>query len=171
MSASDQTPFPLEGGRAGDEGAARDLGHRPARGAVLKARRLRREATVAERLLWAELRKSNWKFRRQAPIGPYIADFVHHGSRLVIEIDGYYHTLPDKQARDLARTEWLNSKGYRVIRFDEADVRRYVAAVIARILAETVSPSSQTLPPSRGKGLPAPPFNGVGEERRDYAFA
>ena len=98
MSASDQTPFPLEGGRAGDEGAARDLGH-------------------------------------------------------------------------LARTEWLNCQGYRVIRFNEADVRRDVAAVIARILAETVSPSSQTLPPSRGRGLPAPPFDRVGEERRDYAFA
>ena len=94
-------------------------------------------------------------FRRQAPIGPYIADFVHHGSKLVIEIDGYHHSLPDQQVRDAAWTKWLNEKGYRVIRFDEADVRRDVAAVIARILAETVSPPTQTLPPSRGKGLPA----------------
>jgi very-short-patch-repair endonuclease len=149
-----RAPFPLEGGRAGVGGEARDLGLRPARGGVERARRLRKESTVAERLLWAEIRKLKSNFRRQAPIGPYIADFAHHGSKLVIEIDGYHHTLPEQQARDAARTRWLNAKGYRVIRIDETNVRRDVAAVIARILAETVSPPTQTLPPSRGKGFP-----------------
>jgi very-short-patch-repair endonuclease len=92
--------------------------------------------------------------RRQAPIGPSIADFVLHRSKLVIEIDGYHHTLPEQQAR-ATRTKWLKEKGYRVIRFDEADVRRDVAVVIARIHAEAVFPPTQTLPPSSGKGLPA----------------
>ena len=154
MSEHD-APFPLEGGRAGVGGEARDLGYRPARGGVVRARRLRKESTVAERQLWTEIRKLKSNFRRQAPIGPYIVDFVHHGAKLVIEIDGYYHSLQEQQARDVARTEWLKAKGYHVIRFDEADVRRDVAAVIARILADTVSPPTQTLPPSRGKGLPA----------------
>jgi very-short-patch-repair endonuclease len=104
-------------------------------------------------VLWPELRKLKRNFRRQAPIGPYVADFAHHESRLIIEIDGYHHTTPEGQARDAARTAWLNGIGYRVIRFDEALVRKDPAAVIARILAEAVSPPSPTLPPSRGKGV------------------
>jgi len=149
-----QTPFPLEGGRAGDGGGAvaERLAHGPAAGGVARARRLRREMTVAERMLWAELRKLKLNFRRQAPIGRYVADFVHPASRLVVEIDGPRHDQPEIAERDLVRTDWLKSQGYRVVRFPEKQVRDALAAIVERIVAEAAPPPSPTLPPSRGKG-------------------
>ncbi len=144
-------PFPLEGGRAGVGGDT--VSGKPTNIKTARARRLRQEGTVAERVLWPELRKLKRNFRRQAPIGPYVTDFAHHESRLVIEVDGYHHTTPEGQARDAARTKWLKEIGYRVIRFDEALVRKDPAAVIELILAEAVSPPTPTLPPSRGKGV------------------
>ncbi len=143
--------FPLEGGRAGVGGDT--ASGKPTNAKVVRARKLRQEATVAERALWPELRKLKRNFRRQVPFGPYVADFAHHESRLIIEVDGYYHTTAEGQARDAERTRRLNEIGYRVIRFDEALVRNDTAAVIARILAEAVSPPSPTLPTSRGKGV------------------
>jgi very-short-patch-repair endonuclease len=147
------TPFPLDGGRAGDGGAAPPPQDKPqhAKGAVKRARRLRRESTVAERLLWAELRKLNLNFRRQAPMGRFIVDFVQHSAKLIVEIDGPLHDLPEKQISDAARTKWLESQGYRVLRFPEAAVRNDLYTVVDRIVAEA-SPPSPTLPPSRGEG-------------------
>ncbi|HEX6861127.1 MAG TPA: DUF559 domain-containing protein [Caulobacteraceae bacterium] len=168
-------PFPLDGGRVGD-GGGRLSGKSPdgvtaeaapppsqpfprpggrarhASGAVPRARRLRADMTVAERVLWKELRRLKMNFRRQAPIGRFVVDFVHHDSRLVVEIDGYYHDDPERQARDLQRTAWLQSQGYRVIRFAENAVRDSLFEVVERIAAEAVPPPSPTLPPSRGKG-------------------
>ena len=145
----ERSPFPLEGGRAGDGG---DYGLRPAPGSVKRARRLRKEQTVAERALWAALRAKKMNFRRQAPIGPYVADFVHHASRLVVEVDGYYHTTTDGALRDLARDAWLEGRGYRTLRFPEALVRDEIESVTLQIVAAAASPPSPTLPPSRGKG-------------------
>ncbi len=144
-------PFPLEGGKAGIGGDT--VSGKRADPKITRARRLRREATVAERLLWAELRKLKLNIRRQVLIGRYVADFAHHESRLIVEIDGYHHTLPDRAEQDAARTAWLNAAGYRVIRFEEAAVRVDAAAVAGRVLAETVSPPTPPLPPSRGKGV------------------
>ena len=121
-------------------------------GGVERARRLRREMTLAERVLWKQLRKLEMNFRRQAPIERYIADFVHHESRLIVEVDGPVHDEPEVQARDLQRTAWLQSRGYRVIRFSEKEVRDNLFAITERIAAEAVPPPSPTLPPSRGKG-------------------
>jgi len=73
--------------------------------------------TLAEKKLWAALRKRDLNIRRQAPIGRYVADFISHAAGLVIEIDGPLHDLPDENLRDAERTLWLNSQGYRVIRF------------------------------------------------------
>jgi very-short-patch-repair endonuclease len=147
------TPFPLDGGRAGDGGAAPRSHDKPqhALGAVKRARRLRRESTVAERLLWAELRKLNLNFRRQAPIGRFVVDFVQHAAKLIVEIDGPIHDLSEKQLSDITRTKWLESQGYRVLRFPEATVRNDLYSVADRIAVEA-SPPSPTLPPSRGKG-------------------
>ena len=82
------SPFPLDGGRVGDGGDPVDgrapLRPRHAEGAIPRARRLRRQPTVGERLLWADLRKLGLNLRRQAPIGRYVADFVHFESRLVV---------------------------------------------------------------------------------------
>jgi very-short-patch-repair endonuclease len=81
------------------------------------ARRLRRDLTPAERLLWRYLRSrglSGFKFVRQEPIGPYVVDFVCRERRLVVEIDGGQHAT-DK--RDAIRDQWLTDRRYRVLRF------------------------------------------------------
>lgn len=100
-----------------------------------RARRLRKEQTPAEATLWHRLRDgrlNGLKFRRQHPIGPYIADFYHPQARLVIELDGGDHL--NQQEYDTSRTEWLNSQGYRVIRFTNDDVRYHIDLVLAQII-------------------------------------
>ena len=141
-------PFPPRGGRAGDGGPHRGVG-KPAPAAVARAKRLRKTATVAERLLWQGVRKLNLNIRRQVPIGNYIADFASHAARLVIEIDGPRHDEPAEKKRDAARTTWLKDAGYRVIRFPETVVRNDLYTVVNRIASE-LSPPSPTLPPSAG---------------------
>jgi very-short-patch-repair endonuclease len=148
-------PFPLDGGRVGDGGgnlSAEGARPRHTPGAIPRARRMRREPTVAERMLWAELRKLNLNVRRQAPIGRYIADFASHTARVVIEVDGPIHDEPEVQARDAERTAWLESQGYRVIRIPEKMVRDRLHKVAERLAAVLAPPPSPTLPPSRGKG-------------------
>ncbi len=78
--------------------------------------------TRPEQKLWTLLRKRDLNIRRQTPIGRYIVDFVSHAARLVIELDGPSHEEPDANLRDAERTLWLNSQGYRVLRFPNADV-------------------------------------------------
>lgn len=155
MTGDNTSPFPLDGGRAGDGGGSRSAATpRPhhATGAVPRARRLRREQTVAETMLWEALRKRKMNFRRQAPIGRFVVDFVHFASSLIVELDGYFHEQPDRRIRDLERTAWLQSQGFRVIRFPEKRVRDDLTAVVEQIVADTAPPPSPTLPPSRGKG-------------------
>jgi len=87
---------------------------------VKRARRLRRASTEAEKLLWRKLRARQLggaKFRRQAPIGPYIVDFVSFEHKLVVEIDGGQHNAPAGQQHDINRTAWLETQGFRVLRF------------------------------------------------------
>ena len=140
-------------------------------GAVKRARRMRREMTASEKRLWAALRKLDIGFRRQAPIGRYIADFAQHSSKIVIEVDGGCHRLPDVEARDATRDGWLMSQGYRVIRIpnDQAYADPWSVAEMAMalidgkegaasapsgyfVVASLPTPPSPTLPPSRGKG-------------------
>src|SRR5207249_7928861 len=90
----------------------------PAAGARPRARALRRNMTDAERRIWQTLRSQQmqgYKFRRQAPIGRYIADFVCHEARLIVEIDGGQHDclLP----REAERSGFLQNEGYRILRF------------------------------------------------------
>ncbi len=107
---------------------------------------------MAERLLWQRLRLKKMNFRRQAPIGRFVVDFVQFETRLVIEVDGYHHQRPERQAQDRLRTLWLESQGFRVIRFEESRVRNDLDAVIEEILTQAAPPPTPTLPPSRGKG-------------------
>jgi very-short-patch-repair endonuclease len=82
------------------------------------ARRLRKEMTDAERLLWSQIRHrqlAGCRFRRQAPLGRYIVDFVCFERRLVVELDGGQHR--QQREYDEQRTRWLNSQGFRVVRF------------------------------------------------------
>jgi very-short-patch-repair endonuclease len=83
------------------------------------ARRLRRDLTEPERLLWMLLRDrrfAQYKFRRQVPIGPYIADFVCFSAKLVLELDGVQHLEARQAAHDLQRTAHLEQAGFRVLR-------------------------------------------------------
>ena len=85
-----------------------------------QARRLRRDMTNAEAMLWRLLRGSQvdgLKFRRQVPLGPYIADFLCFQYRLIVELDGPPHDGDERRSRDIARDEWLRAQGYRVVRF------------------------------------------------------
>lgn len=86
------------------------------------ARHLRRNATDAEKALWRLLRGSQVagaKFRRQQPVGPYIADFVSFAHRIVVECDGGQHCdSPSDEARDA----WFASQGFRTLRFWNNDV-------------------------------------------------
>jgi very-short-patch-repair endonuclease len=102
------------------------------------ARRLRVNSTAAEVLLWRELRKLETKgthFRRQVLIGPYVADFACLASRLVIEIDGSQHGEEPNKSRDEMRTRWLESEGYRVVRFWNNDITQNPAGVLEVIYA------------------------------------
>ncbi|MDJ1008858.1 MAG: DUF559 domain-containing protein [Paracoccaceae bacterium] len=99
------------------------------------AKRLRREMTDAERRLWYHLRAHRFfglSVRRQAPIGPYIVDFLIPSRRTVIEVDGGHHDA----ATDAARTAFLNAKGYRVLRLWNLDVLTNTEGVLAHLAAE-----------------------------------
>ena len=102
------------------------------------ARVNRREMTESEELLWDVLRKSirNYRFRRQHPIGDYIADFVCLPIRLVIEVDGGYHNTPEQQTEDQWRTEFLESRGYRVLRIKNEEVATDIKEVLKIIKCE-----------------------------------
>jgi very-short-patch-repair endonuclease len=84
------------------------------------ARRMRKEQTDAERLVWRELRGrrfAHFKSRRQATVGRYFGDFVCFEKNLVLELDGGQHAEREQQAWDATRTAWLESQGFTVIRF------------------------------------------------------
>ncbi|MFO0816903.1 MAG: DUF559 domain-containing protein [Pirellulales bacterium] len=92
-------------------------------GDIQRARELRQQSTPAEQMMWALLRDRwlhGFKFRRQQPIGPYVADFYCAECALVVELDGSSHD--EKADYDEQRTRWLESRGMRVIRFRNLDV-------------------------------------------------
>ncbi|HDZ8929086.1 endonuclease domain-containing protein [Aeromonas dhakensis] len=101
------------------------------------AKRMRREATLAEQKLWLQLRDrrlAGVKFRRQMPIGPYIVDFISLEQRLIIEVDGAQHNEPAERQYDGARTAYLNQQGFRVIRVWNNDVLSRMEAVLELLL-------------------------------------
>ena len=107
------------------------------------ARSLRLNLTDAERILWAGLRdfkQAGLHFRRQAPFGKYIADFACHNAKLIVELDGDQHGADDAVIYDAERTTYLESCGYRVIRFSNGDVLRECQRVLDVILQAAASP-------------------------------
>ncbi len=81
---------------------------------------MRSAMTPAELRLWRALRKpgiEGVRFRRQAPVGPYIVDFFCPAQRLIIEVDGDQHGFDDGRERDGERDQWLASNDYRILRF------------------------------------------------------
>ncbi len=95
----------------------------------------RREMTQSERQMWEALRKLNcgFRFRRQHPIGDYIADFICLRRKLIIEVDGGYHNEPIQQQDDQMRTDFLENKGYTVIRFKNEEISNDLHTVIMKI--------------------------------------
>ncbi|MFL6768887.1 MAG: endonuclease domain-containing protein [Sphingomicrobium sp.] len=127
--------------------------------AVKSARRLRREMSLPEVILWQALRKqpNGMKFRRQHPSGPYILDFFCSDARLAIEIDGEAHNRGDRPQRDEARDAWLRTAGVRTLRIAAADVLSDADAVVRWVFTEAEArlplhhPALPDGPPPRDK--------------------
>lgn len=118
------------------------------------AKRMRKAPTEAEARLWRELRAHRFlgfKFKRQQPIGRYIVDFACLSRKLLIEIDGSQHL--DAVAHDEARSAWLQSQGFRVVRFWNHDVLARTIEVMDAIHAALESRPS---PGRASRGHPLP---------------
>ena len=136
----------------------------PNASAGARARTLRREMTEAEKRLWQTLRSrqtEGYRFRRQVPIGGFIADFVCHQARLIVEIDGGQHD-PSSEA-EANRTRFLEAEGYRVLRFcnnevldNPEGVRAAIAENLQRVTPTRVVPVTPT---------PTLPHDGGGNQR------
>jgi len=104
------------------------------------AKELRDEkSTKAERALWQELKSkklNGYKFRFQHLIGKFIADFYCNEKKLIIEIDGGYHFEKEQEELDEARTEWLEMRGIKVIRFKNEEVLQRLQTVLEMIKSE-----------------------------------
>ncbi len=101
----------------------------------MKAKKLRKEMTESEILLWECLRnrKTGFKFRRQHPIGIYIADFYCHELKLVVEVDGEIHNARDQIEWDNYRTMNMHLMNITVIRFSNEDVQNHMEKVLAKV--------------------------------------
>src|SRR6266700_3684509 len=102
------------------------------------AKRLRANATNAEEVLWRHLRRIPMEgshFRRQVPIGPYVADFACMAAHLIVEVDGSQHGTEEGQTRDEVRTKWLEQEGFRVLRFWNNDITNQTEGVLESIYA------------------------------------
>jgi very-short-patch-repair endonuclease len=120
---------------------------------VAFARRLRREATQAETILWGALRGSQLdgkKFRRRAPIGRYVADFLCVAHRLIVELDGPPHDSEARRQHDALRDSWLCDHGYRILRVPNETVIGGGNIVLDQIRAAI----------GQGRPAPDPPSSG-----------
>ncbi|MBT8330779.1 MAG: endonuclease domain-containing protein [Deltaproteobacteria bacterium] len=106
------------------------------------ARKLRKNPTKAENLLWQRLRNSQlegFKFRRQQPIGVYIVDFVNFEKKIVIEIDGGQHAI--LKEKDKLRDSWLHAEGFEVMRFWNNEVFENIDGILEAIRNKLITPS------------------------------
>jgi len=149
MSREEPSPLAGEGGaqRAPGEGeAACDT-------PLSRARGLRYNMTDAEHALWRILRNRRFvqtKFRRQVPIGPYIADFICYDARLIVEADGGQHA---EFQHDAVRDAWLAGQGFRVLRFWNNDILKNPEGVTIAI-GMALSEQDPLTRPLRGHPLP-----------------
>ena len=120
-----------------------------------RARELRRSQTEAEKKLWDRLKGGQLhgvKFRRQFPIGPFFADFCAAKELLVVELDGSQHM--DMIVRDQRRTKYLESLGYRVVRFWDNDALASTEEVIEKISNLLKDPLVSPRPRAGGSSPP-----------------
>ena len=142
----------------------------PSAAAGERARKLRRDMTEAEQRLWQMLRSRQTegdRFRRQAPVGRFIADFVCHAARLIVEIDGGQHD--HSSAAEANRTRFLEAEGYRVLRLwnnQVLDNPEGVRAVIADALHQgSPSPIRPVIPARIERVTPTPTLPHQGHKR------
>lgn len=111
-----------------------------------RAKTLRRNLTDAERILWARIKGrqiNDWQFRKQHPVGPYIADFACVRARLIIEVDGATHTENKQIAYDLRRSAYLREQGWHVHRIWNIDIYDNLNAVLDGIHALLPPPTQR----------------------------
>jgi len=110
------------------------------------ANQLKQNRTEAEELLWQALRNrqiENCKFRRQHPMGNFIADFYCHEKKLIVEVDGGYHNEAEQKEYDAARTQAINEFSVRVIRFTNEEILNSLPEVLNKIAEALNAPSPQ----------------------------
>jgi very-short-patch-repair endonuclease len=115
-----------------------------------RAKSLRRTMTRAETLLWRYIKAEHLdglSFRRQAPIGAYIVDFVCHDAKIIVELDGDSHDFEQRIRHDEARDAWLSTRGYLVLRFTNEQVMSELEAVLI-VIRETATSGTRSVPPS-----------------------
>lgn len=119
-------------------------------GILMLAGKLRKNQTLAEKILWQALRRRNLKghkFRRQHPIGKYIADFYCHSVKLVVEVDGSVHDTPESKERDAERDQEMIGYGLCVLRFTNDQVNNKLEWVLENILQVIVEKEEKSPPP------------------------
>lgn len=152
-----KTPPPLRGRSGGGACAGRMYLQRAQELQTTdRSRALRKNMTDVEKKLWRALRGAQlerFKFRRQFPIDIYIADFVCIENRLVIELDGGQHATAEHY--DTKRTNYIESQGFRIIRFWNNDILQNFEGVLTMILGHLRRPPTQPSP-ARGEGFIEP---------------
>ena len=102
------------------------------------------------------MKKLGFHFRRQAPLGPYIVDFICFGSSVIVEADGGEHGLPEGTERDRIRDAFLRSQGFQILRFWNSDIDQNLEGVMETIFAALKTPTPASLrsadPPHKGEG-------------------
>lgn len=129
------------------------------RAQTFRARALRRHATAAERVLWQRLRNRQLgvKFRRQAPVGPYFADFLSEEIGLVVEADGSHHHPPPEH--DRLRDEHLHTAGLVVLRIPNVEILHDTERALERIRL-AIRVLLAPLPSGEGQSDPEGPMRG-----------
>ena len=110
---------------------------------INNSKKLRTAQTPWEAKLWKYLRGNRFhgfKFKRQVPVGSYIADFCCHPERLVIELDGGQHSEKEIESKDRAKTEYLNRERFKVIRFWNNEIDQNIEGALETI-RDNLSPS------------------------------
>ncbi|UYY60352.1 DUF559 domain-containing protein [Sphingomonas sp. S2-65] len=128
--------------------------------ALARAREMRTHPTEAERKLWRLLRNhrlAHTKWKRQQPIGRYIADFVCLGARLIVEADGAQHI---DSAYDATRDAWLREQGFRLLRFHNNAILAEPDSVLTAILTALEAPAGASSPAERNPSPQPSPTRG-----------
>jgi very-short-patch-repair endonuclease len=121
---------------------------------VRMARKLRKEMSLPEILLWQRLKlhPGGYLFRKQHPVGPYALDFACIRARLAIEVDGESHERADRPERDAARDAWVLRQGFQTLRIPATEVLKNMEGV-ATAIVEACRARAKPQPPRSGEEL------------------